>query len=483
MRRWTRLLASVIVLALLHAAAPAAEAPPVGVLVESLGAPDFARREAAQAALLAVGPTEPVLAALRAAAAASMDAEVRLRAATILNRLTRYSEGAKLLTSRTVALKFDAVPLDKAVAALAKQTGTNLKLAAGKVAVPTRPVSVTTGELSAWEAVEAFRAAAGLVEEFREDAPPPEKVPGIPYPAVRVSYYNGMPQGPEVTANLVPVLWVDAPANRPSASLATDCTGPVRVSALPGRFPQNRIIRGVGHVLIHLDIAPPADLRWERTDEIRLTHAEDETTRPITIAHAAPSPTVYDESFGGFGGFGGFAFNNYSNIAPVARGNPRLAPLLLKTDDRLIHTLRVLEGVVLGTVSLPNQPVFTVENLATATGKTLEGPNDTKLTVQSFTTTEKNAATLQLIVEGPNPWAQARLGNRVAPISLWDDGGLAHTGLKSYRFTDAAGKPVEDALDFLQLLGQRRPPDKHDAVAIPAVADGQFATRPHGDRW
>jgi hypothetical protein len=147
-------------------------ATPVAALVERLGAADFAEREAAQAALLERGPAESVLKALEAAAA-SPDAEVRRRAAAVRGELDRYAEGAKLLTARTATLKFDAVPLDKAVVTLRKLTGANLLLAAGQVATPGRPVTVTTGELPAWEAVEAFRKAASSRSSARTPRPRP----------------------------------------------------------------------------------------------------------------------------------------------------------------------------------------------------------------------------------------------------------------------------------------------------------------------
>jgi hypothetical protein len=417
-------------------------ATPVAALVERLGAADFAEREAAQAALLERGPAESVLKALEAAAA-SPDAEVRRRAAAVRGELDRYAEGAKLLTARTATLKFDAVPLDKAVVTLRKLTGANLLLAAGQVATPGRPVTVTTGELPAWEAVEAFRKAAGLVEVFREDAPPPSNGESG-YPAVRRSYYGGN-QPPAPTANLIPVQWADAPAvgtARP-AELAADRRGPVRVTAMPARFAPNRVIRGAGQVLIHLDLTPPADLRWERTDEVRLTRAEDETTRPVTVAHALPPPTLTDPNMAMIGGM---VFNNYAYGQPAGdQGNPRLAPLTLKTDDRLVTRLRVLEGVVLGTVSLPNQPVFTIGDLSKGVGKPLDGPNDTRLTLQGYETKPGGGVTIRLAIEGPNPWAQARFGgNRAAPaVNLWDENGLGNSNLKNYHFTDAAGRPVK----------------------------------------
>ena len=438
--RGRTLLVTLLVLAPARAAEPA-PLPPAEAVVARLGSAEFAEREAAQAELLQRGPDPAALLALGRAAAGSDDAEVRQRAAGILDALTKHAEGAKLLKPRAVPLDFRAVPLDQAVASLRKSTGANLQLDATRVADPRRLVSVATGEVPAWEAVEQFRRAAGLVELFREDAPVGSAGAEAAMPLVRRSYYGG-PPGPATTANLVPVLWADAGAT-PPAPLAADRSGPVRVTALPGRFALNRVVRGSGQVLIHLDVAPPADLLWEQTQEVRVLRAEDETTRPVTIAHPLPAPLPANPNELMFLGGLGFVNFNYPNAnGPTDRGNPRLVPVTLKTDDRLVKTLRVLEGVIVGTASLPNQTVIAVDDLAKSVGVVHDGPGDTKLTVKGWSVGPDGKAALTIAVEGPNPYNQARQGRRSAVASLWDEGGLGNAGLKNYRFTDADGNPV-----------------------------------------
>ena len=430
-----------LLVTLLAVAPVCADAPrPVEAVIAQLGAAEFAEREAAQAELLRRGPDPAALRALRLAAASSDDAEVRQRAAGIVAGLSRHAEGAALLKPRTVALNFQAVPLDRAVAELRKRTGANLQLDATRVADPTRRVSVTTAEVPAWEAVEQFRRAAGLVELFRDDAPPVPAGAENAFPSVRRVYYGGTP-APPTAANLVPVVWADA-GPTPAAPLPADRGGPIRVTAMPGRFAANRVIRGSGHVLIHLDVAPPADLQWEQTQEVQVTYAEDETTRPVTVAH--PVPVAAAPDFNEMMMFnGGFFVNAYAGAAaPTERGNPRLVPLTLKTDDRLVRRLRVLEGVIVGTVSIPNQTVLAVDDLAKSAGTAHAGPGETKLTVLDYQAAPGGKVTLKIAVEGPNPWAAQRQGRRQRNASLWDEGGLGHSGLKTYRFTDAAGQPV-----------------------------------------
>ncbi len=442
MNPWRGRTLLVTLLALTPAAAAEPGAPaPIEAVVARLGSADFAERESAQAELLGRGAEPDALPALGRAAATSDDAEVRQRAAALLDALTRHAEGTRLLKPRAVSLDFRKMPLDKAVAELRRLTGANLQLDAARVADPARLVSVTTGGVPAWEAVEQFRRAAGLVELFREDAPPAPGAAESATPSVRRSYYSG-PAGPAATANLVPVLWADAGA-ADAAPLSADRGGPVRVTALPGRFAANRVVRGSGHVVIHLDVAVPADLHWEQTHEVRLSRAEDDTARPLTVAHALPAPAVADSNEMVFLGGRGFLNGNFSggNVA-ADRGNPRLVPVTLKTDDRLARRLRVLEGVVVGTVSLPNQTVIAVDDLAKSVGVGFDGPGETKLTVQSYDALVLDKVALKVVVEGPNPYSQMRFGRRRAAVTLWEEGGLGNSGLKGFRFTDADGKPL-----------------------------------------
>ena len=470
MPRWPGRTLLVTLLAV--ASATAADSSPVESAIARLGSAEFAEREAAQAELLRRGADPAAARALAAAALASDDAEIRQRAAGIVATLTRYAEGAALLKPRTVALNFRDVPLHAAVTELRKLTGANLQLDA-RVADPARRVTATTGGVPAWEAVEEFRRAAGLVELFRDDAPP--ALAGSDenaMPSVRRSYYNGPPV-PASTANFVPVLWADAGAVAPTPP-AADRSGPVRVTALPGRFAANRVVRGSGHVLIHLDVAPPADLHWESTQEVRVTRAEDETTRPITVAHPLPAPLPRDinEMMLMGGVFMNMSYS-YGNVQ-VERGNPRLVPVTLKTDDRLVRRLRVLEGTIVGTVSIPNQTVLAIDDLAKSSGVAFAGPGDTKLTVQDYAGTPGGKVTLKITVEGPNPWNQMRQGRRQAPVSLWDEGGLGHSGLKNYRFTDAAGQALTPQVSSTTA--------SDDGTRQTSTMDVQFAPRAGNDR-
>jgi hypothetical protein len=400
----------------------ASEQTNVITLIDQLGAPDYLDREAAQAKLLKLGSV--AIPELDRAARAHESAEIRGRCSHIAAESRRQDEGSKYLAIKKVRLAYKNTPLSQAVADLATKTGTNLKL---DVKDATRLVTFETEELPIWEAIEAFRVSGKLSERFREDAP--VAVPeGEPYASVRRSYYyDGMNQAPE-TANQVPILWVDGESSPHSA----DRRGIVRVTAMPGRFPANRLIRGAGQAIIHLDLALTSAINWQDATQVRVDRAEDDTGRPITPAHRIHQ-TLNESPYGNpFFGFGGYN-------QPMPTGNPRLVAVNLRTDDRQIRTLRVLEGSIIGEVGVPNQTILTIDNLQHSTGKVYPLPNDAKLQIRRYEVREDGTTLVKVHTEVQHNFQQIR-GPRAR--LLWDDNGPGSTNLKVYRFTDSNGKPV-----------------------------------------
>jgi hypothetical protein len=126
-------------------------------LVDQLGSPRFADREAATSALEKLGT--PAIAALRTGTE-SRDLEIRTRAAAIL----RKAEGALLTQATLVWLNFDGTPLPDVVRTLRQRSGMSIAL------VPERlprwsleRVTLSEPEpLPFWQVVDRLCATAGL---------------------------------------------------------------------------------------------------------------------------------------------------------------------------------------------------------------------------------------------------------------------------------------------------------------------------------
>ena len=432
MRR--RLLAAVGAAAIGTGLLAAGDAPPppaLDTLVGQLGADRFADREAAARALEASG--EVAVPALLAAGR-HPDPEVRQRAAAITARLQRSSESAKRLVPKTVSLDYANVPLGTALTRLKSQTGANVTLDPNRVADPMRPVTVKTGELPAWEAVEAFCKAAGLREAFTPEIDLPRQ------DRPRRGYAMPMPAQPPVGS--VPVVLVDGTADR----LPGDRSTKLRVLALPGSFPTHRVILGTGEVTLSFDVTPLPDLHWHELIGVRVTRVVDDAGRPggsgVSRDTAAGSPydvpvfvnprVVMRWDFDG------------NPIPPLWHANPRVVPVPIRVNTPGARSLKVLEGVVVGEIAVQNQDLATLADPVNRSGATAEGGNGVRLSVLDVKRDEKaKAVTVRVQVEGPSPYAAARRG-RFNPFgaAFWPQAPMEPTAGNVLRALDADGKPV-----------------------------------------
>ena len=381
-------LASGLVSLALGLAAPQLSlAPQVQHLATRLGSAVFAERELAEAALAKLGPAAARPA--RALAATHPDAEVRARALRVAERLEFRSRQSLLLPARRVALDFRARPLALAVKQLAAETG--LPVSLGACADPERPVTVTSEPLPAWEAVERFRVAANLKEVPAKLAAAPPR-PGESLPPQPVMLPGGAIafSAPVVTDdpraarwNPYEVVFADAgPGEAPPPFNAADFAGPVRVRALPPGYAGHEVVRGAGRVNLVLEVSPPSGFAWAEPPRVRVDYAADRLGRRVAGAHPelTPAAPLVPDDFGGFGGrvvrFRGIGNNVIQNTAYLVP-NPRLVVAALQTDDRLVPSLGVLRGTVVGLAAVPNRVVAECPDLAANAGTTYATPTGT----------------------------------------------------------------------------------------------------------
>ena len=332
----------------LLAASPLAAQPadPLGGKVRALAHPRYAEREKAARELEAAG--EPALKALREAAQ-SGDEELRARAAAVADRVERSVRSQRLLTAPKLALKFDRTPLDQAVREFAAKTLLHCVLDKSKIKNPDRNVTLDTGEVPYWEAVDAFYRAAGLAED---DSPAEvtktQSARGYPA-AVRREY---APQCGAAVGN------DDDPADR----WAADRPGRPPLSpadpGMPPNFGQNAYDDVKGEVTFHLDVeaAPGLALREIVGVEVRKATAED--GRLLAPAYPAPPPV------------GGLGYEEQLILKQVMIANGNLAidglpggsaqAVTLKTGGLRPKKLAALHGVVVARVVTPPEPLVTV---------------------------------------------------------------------------------------------------------------------------
>ena len=151
----------------LGSAAEKADARQIAPLIQQLGSNNFEEREQATKKLAEIGPA--ALEALRKAQNAS-DAEVQQRADDLVHRIEEQIRKAELrvetehlMASYKVHLVFKDTPLIQAVADFQKKVSFALTLE-NPATLAHRKVTLDTGAVSFWEALDKFCVAAGLAE-------------------------------------------------------------------------------------------------------------------------------------------------------------------------------------------------------------------------------------------------------------------------------------------------------------------------------
>lgn len=371
----------------LLAVAPLAAQPAdsLDARVRALAHPRYAEREKAARELEVIG--EPALKALREVAR-SNDEELRSRAAAVADRIERSIRSERLLAAPKLALKFDKVPLDRAVTEFAAKAQRHVVLDKAAVKNPDRTVTVDTGEMPYWEAVQAFYRAAGLVEDDEPfAAPPPGSGPGSGPRAVRRL------QGPAMT-NAIRL--IDGESGPVFADRA------IRVRLLRPGFGENKYDDIKGEVTFHIDVDPAPTLAVREIIGIEVRKAVTDDGRPLAAAFPAPPPPTdlaYQEAII-------LKQVMVANGSMMIEGMPGMAaqPVTLKTDGLRPKKLAEFQGTVVARVITPPEPLVTVNQLlqaknreATADGITVQvkdvntGPGD-RVVVQARVVTRMDLA-------------------------------------------------------------------------------------------
>lgn len=167
-------LAGLVSLSAADKPAPKSDPATIGKLIEKLGSDTFEDREAASKALDEIGL--PALKALEKAAT-SKDAEVRKRASALAERIAGRERTGALLAPKMVHLVYKNTPLKEAIADFEKKSGVGLNLIDGDGKLKDKKITLDTGKVPFWAALEKFCDAAGL-----DEADPSRIGPGGPFP-------------------------------------------------------------------------------------------------------------------------------------------------------------------------------------------------------------------------------------------------------------------------------------------------------------
>jgi hypothetical protein len=333
---------------------PAAEA--AERLVLQLGSKKYAAREAAARKLEALG--EAALAPLKRAVRNS-DLETSRRAEELILRIQHQLETARLLAPTRLRLAHKAVPLAAAVRDLARRTGFDIRLD-GEDPPAKRTVTLETGELPFWDALDRLCRAASLSEEAGLDG-------------------SGAGTGVAGQVCGFPLLLAD----RRSKPLPSCVTGSVRLRALPvGAGLQGwRVFQRPGDddgkpaTGFMLEAVGEPKLPWLGIVRLRVHRAVDEHEQDLSQPAAllgAPQPPDLDVERP-------LVWDGMSGV-PVAALPLRTVPVRLVAGKKASSRLKEVRGTLTARV-LATGPLLTVENVLRAEGKTFHGKGGPMLKV------------------------------------------------------------------------------------------------------
>jgi hypothetical protein len=140
----------------------AAEIARIGKLVDQLGSDSFAEREQARRDLEAIGV--PALKGLRRAETKG-DLETARRVAELIRTIEEKKLTTELLTPKKVHLRLKDVPVLQAVEMLAKLSGYAVRVDGDRTLLTGKTVTLDTGLVTFWEAVDRLGEKAGLAEK------------------------------------------------------------------------------------------------------------------------------------------------------------------------------------------------------------------------------------------------------------------------------------------------------------------------------
>ena len=339
----------------------AADAQDIDRLIQQLGSGKFAERDAAQKALDAIGPD--ALAALRKAAA-SDDAEISRRAKELIPLLELRAETADATKPKRVSLVCKDQSATDAIQELKRVTGLPIALGGDTAALANKKVTLELKDVSAWEALDRFCAAAGLAQDVVEETPP--KQPPIPRGQFRGGGINVMDMEglPQKKFNIR--LQDGKPAGYPTAYV-----GALRVRALPPASGDKAPAKGEGAV--KLEVLAEPGFSWRGAPKLRVDKAVDDKNQAVTqvAIEDAPAQATEEIIIQGRG-------QAIIRRAMIVNGNrvqmEELYPsggrsdwaqnlnVKLKLPDDPGVSLKQFKGMLQGRVSVPAQPLVTVHD-------------------------------------------------------------------------------------------------------------------------
>jgi hypothetical protein len=345
--------------------APKVDAATVARLVGQLGSDQFDDREGAARELDGLGAA--ALDALRPALI-SRDEETRRRAFDLVQRIDKRLESARLTQPKLVRLVYSDTLVTQAVQDLKNKSGFTVQIEGDQTKLAGRKITLDTGEVPFWQAVDQFCLKAGLVERgsnaLADNANP--EMDEMRMQRVRARMWMVEQQGGMGPRPELPLVFLDG---QPKA-VPTYYGGALRVRVLPraAAAPQNGtpVHRPDGETLLTVEVTPEPKLGMQNILSVRIEKLLDEQGGEMKL----PLPYIRDTYEFDEEEMMGMGMRSYSGR--MAQGQANLGkqiPVRVR-GARDMKKIKEIHGAVAAEVLTPMQPLLTIDDILSASGKT-----------------------------------------------------------------------------------------------------------------
>jgi hypothetical protein len=397
--------------------------------IKQLGSARFREREAATTALLKQR-TPQALALLRQTAQ-NGDPDVRKRAREVLAVVERRLETETVLAPLKLRLDFKDVPVADAVADFARRTGLKVVLAdSDKGKLANRKVTISTGEVSIWEALRQLCEKAGLNEQPPEHGSKQAMNPYENLGGGRIVWrsYRQYPLPVEER-----IFLADGIATRPMFQ-----AGSLRIQAVP-RPPLVGPPWRETELTLAVDVEPR--FTWNRLVSIRIEEAVDDRgqklVKPEMVVGELPQQHNLEE----------FAII-WDGMYEEPRQPSREGAVKLKLGQKSAKKLTELRGRLAAEIEVPPSRLIDIADILKASGKTFPGPDSSQVRVIEAKADETGQYLIKVeVILPPPPKQHLRAGNVIwlnrGPVPAGGTVNLsaAEVEQKGLRLFDAQGQP------------------------------------------
>jgi hypothetical protein len=379
--------------------APKVDAAAMARLITQLGSDRYEDRESASKELDALG--QNALEALRPALT-NRDVETRRRARDLVERIEKRLESAQLTQPKLVRLVYNDTPVMQAVQDMARKSGFTIQIDGDQAKLAERKITLDTGEVPFWQAVDQFCLKAGLVERgpvaISEDAMPEMRER---YEERLRMWRSAQERGGGLRPEKPLVLHDGTPQAFPTyygGSLRVRV--PARAISSAGA-PQNGIPvnRPDLETLLSVEVTPEPKMGWQNILSVRVDKMLDEQGNEMKL----PLPYIPD------------AFDFDDPTQNLLSKQVLLYVHVTKGTKRI----KEIHGAVAAEVLTPMQPLMTIDDVLNSAGRTALASDGSSLKVVAVKRDATGQVSLKVVMEKRVPDGVDAMGLGATPPIVW----------------------------------------------------------------